>query len=451
MKASASILLVDDDDAFRHVMSGELKRLGYSVETAASGEEALARLEAREPEVLLLDLRMPGMDGIEVLKTLRERSSSIEIIMLTGHGTIDTAIDSVRMGAFDYITKPCPLEELQIRIQRALERRSLKQRASLLERGLTPPDLGDSFIGKSPEFQRLLHLIERVAPSDSTVLIVGETGSGKERIAKLIHARGARAKRPFVVVDCAALQESLLQSELFGHERGSFTGADRAKPGLFEVANGGTIFLDEIGEISPSTQTKLLRVLDTSSFRHVGGTAEVRVDVRVLAATNRDLPSMVRQGQFREDLYYRMSTISLEVPPLRKRGADVELLAMHFIAAMNERFASSKQISEAALAVLRRHNWPGNVRELLHAVEGAMVVCEGSEILPQHLPSSVRGAAARNSPNGAEKLPTLDELERNHIRLALQVSEGHRGNAARILGISERNLYRKLRELGLLA
>jgi len=450
MKAHASILLVDDDATFRHVMAGELKRLGHHVETASTGAEAIIRGEANELEIVLLDLRLPGMDGLDVLKVLRERNPAVEVIMLTGHGTIDTAIESIRMGAFDYVTKPCPLDELQIRIQRAIERRSLKQRASLLERGLTPPDMGDSFVGESPEFRQLLHLIERVASSDSTVLIVGETGSGKERIAKLIHARSPRKHRPFVVVDCAALQESLLQSELFGHERGSFTGADRAKPGLFEVANGGTIFLDEIGEISPATQTKLLRVLDTSTFRHVGGTVEVHVDVRVLAATNRDLQSMVRQGQFREDLYYRMSTISLELPPLRRRGADVELLARHFVAVMNERFGSSKKISEAALQMLRRHSWPGNVRELLHAVEGAMVVCEGMEILPEHLPQSVQGAIAKSSSNGTEKLPTLDELERNHIRLALQSSGGHRGNAARILGISERNLYRKLRELGLL-
>jgi DNA-binding NtrC family response regulator len=451
MNPHASILLVDDDAVFRQVMAGELKRLGYLVETAATGADAIARSETHEPEIMLLDLRLPGMDGLEVLKAIRERNPSIEVIMLTGHGSIDTAIDSIRMGAFDYITKPCPMEELQIRIQRAMERRALKQRANLLERGLTPPDLGDSFIGESPEFRRVLHLIERVAATDSTVLIVGETGSGKERIAKLIHARGPRKNRPFVVVDCASLQESLLQSELFGHERGAFTGADRAKPGLFEVATGGTIFLDEIGEISPSTQTKLLRVLDTSVFRHVGGTKEVRVDVRILAATNRDLQSMVRQGQFREDLYYRMSTISVELPPLRQRGSDVELLARHFVAAMNERFASSKRIGDAALGVLRRHTWPGNVRELLHAVEGAMVVCEGTEILPEHLPSSVRGGTAKSSLNGTGKLPTLDEMERNHIRLALQASEGHRGHAATMLGISERNLYRKLRELGLLS
>jgi len=286
------------------------------------------------------------------------------------------------------------------------------------------------------------------------VLITGETGAGKERVAKLIHARSPRSSRPFVVVECAALQESLLQSELFGHERGAFTGAERAKPGLFEVAHGGTIFLDEIGEIRPATQTKLLRVLDTSTFRHVGGTKEIRVDVRILTATNRDIPAMVRQGLFREDLFYRLSTITVEVPPLRARGADVDLLAQQFVTMLNERFGSSKQISDEALELLRRHCWPGNVRELLHVVEAALVLCEGRCVLPEQLPAALRNSkpVARPSFSTADSsLPTLQQAEREHIRSALEASKGHRGNAARILWISERNLYRKLREHDLLS
>jgi two-component system, NtrC family, response regulator HydG len=453
MKAP-SLLLVDDDTAFRQVMAGELSRLGYAVDAVGTGEEAIQRAAVAEPEVVLLDLRLPGMGGIETLKALLAAAPATEVIMLTGHGAIDTAIESIRIGAFDYVVKPCPLDELQIRIQRALERRSLRQRANLLEHALTPPDLGNSFIGDSPEFRRLLNLIDRVAPSDSTVLITGETGAGKERVAKLIHARSSRRSRPFVVVECAALQESLLQSELFGHERGAFTGADRAKPGLFEVANGGTIFLDEIGEVSPAAQTKLLRVLDSSTFRHVGGTREIRVDLRVLTATNRDVPSMVRQGLFREDLFYRLSTITVEVPPLRTRGADVELLAQHFVTVLNDRFGSSKQIGEAAMQLLRRHYWPGNVRELLHVVESALVFCEGSWVLPEHLPFSLRNskpAQPPGAPTPGTSFSTLEEVERTHIRLAIEASKGHRGNAARILGISERNLYRKLREYGLLS
>ncbi|MGA9062190.1 MAG: sigma-54 dependent transcriptional regulator [Terracidiphilus sp.] len=450
----STILLVDDDAAFRHVMAGELNRLGYEVSTVGSGEEAVARVAADEPEVVLLDLRLPGMGGLEALKAINASAPATEVIMLTGHGSIDTAIESIRIGAFDYVVKPCPLDELDIRIQRALERRALRQRANLLERGLTPPDLGSSFIGDSPEFRRLLNVIDRVAPSNSTVLIMGETGAGKERVAKLIHARSPRRFRPFVVVECASLQESLLQSELFGHERGAFTGAERAKPGLFEVAHGGTIFLDEIGEVSPATQTTLLRVLDTSTFRHLGGTKEFHVDVRVLAASNRDIRLMVRQGLFREDLYYRLSTIAVEVPPLRARGADVDLLAQQFVTALNERFGSSKQISGEALELLRRYNWPGNVRELLHVVEAALVLCEGSCVQPEHLPAALRNAkpvVQASSSTADASLRTLQEAERSHIRLALEATKGRRATAARILGISERNLYRKLREYDLLS
>jgi DNA-binding NtrC family response regulator len=373
--------------------------------------------------------------------------------MLTGHGSIDTAIQSVRAGAFDYVAKPCPLDELEVRIQRALERQSLRRRASLLERGLTPPDVAGSFVGESAEFRRLAELVARVAPSDSTVLITGETGSGKEMVAKLIHAKSPRRSRPFVVVECAALQESLLQSELFGHERGAFTGADRAKPGLFEVAHGGTIFLDEIGEVSQATQVQLLRVLDTSTFRHVGGTSEIRVDVRVLAATNRELPAMVKHGLFREDLFYRLSTITIEVPPLRRRAADVARLAEHFVAGRNERYGSSQRLSPRALEVLQRHDWPGNVRELLHAIEAAMVVCDGEEIRPEHLPRALTAPSPPLATLGTAEasLPTLEQMEREHIARALRASDGHRGHAARMLGISERNLYRKLREYGLLS
>jgi DNA-binding NtrC family response regulator len=459
MAAKPLILLVDDDAAFRTVMGAELSRSGYDVRTAASGEEALAVCAQAAPQVILLDLQMPGISGLEVLKTLRDQRVPGEVLMLTGHGSIDTAIEAIRIGAFDYVSKPCPLDELEIRIQRALERQALKDRADLLERGLTPPDLGSAFIGESAEFRGVLQLLERVAQANSTVLITGETGTGKEMAAKLIHARSARRARPFVTVECAALQESLLQSELFGHERGAFTGADRAKPGLFEVASGGTIFLDEIGEVSLATQVSLLRVLDASTFRHVGGTHEIRVDVRVLAATNRDLAGMVRQGLFREDLFYRLSTISVHLPALRERRRDIALLARHFVDLFSARFGVRRQLSDEALTLLDAHPWPGNVRELLHVVEAAMVVCEGPVIRPDHLPAAVRSSrgVARSAASAAteslleaaeSRTLTLEEVERAHIERVLRTHNGHRGLAAKALGISERNLYRKLKEWG---
>ncbi|TAK15121.1 MAG: sigma-54-dependent Fis family transcriptional regulator [Acidobacteria bacterium] len=446
-----SILFVDDDAAFSRALTRELQRRHFRVVAAPTGGDAIAALATMAPDIVLLDLQLPDMSGLTVLAAVRERQPAANVIMLTGHGTIDTAIEAIKLGAFDYLAKPCPLDELQVRLDRAMERQALQQRASLLERGLTPPDPGGAIVGESPEFRRVMDLVARVAPTDSNVLITGETGTGKEMVAKLIHARSARRRKPFVVVECAALQETLLQSELFGHERGAFTGADRAKPGLFEVADGGTIFLDEIGEVSLATQVKLLRVLDTSTFRRVGSTTEMKVNVRVLAATNRDLTAMVRQGLFREDLYYRLNTIAAVLPPLRERRDDIERLAAHFVASFNERFNSAKRLGPGVVERLTAHDWPGNVRELAHVVEAAMIVCDGDEIRPEHLPAALRAKAPAPVPtaNGAAPsgpFQTLEALERSHIERVLAATHGHRGQAAEILGISERNLYRKLRE-----
>jgi DNA-binding NtrC family response regulator len=450
VKTSASLLLVDDDATFRRVLAAELARLGFEIFDAGTGVQAIELAERVDPQVVLLDLQLPDMDGLQVLRSLHASHPGSEVIMLTGHGSIDTAIEAMRLGAFDYVSKPCPLDELDVRLHRALERRALRQRTRLLERGLTPPDPRETLVGESPAFRRALELIERVAPSDSSVLLHGETGTGKEMAAKLLHARSPRRDHPFVVVECAALQEDLLQSELFGHERGAFTGADRAKPGLFEVAHGGTIFLDEIGEVSKETQVKLLRVLDTSTFRRVGGTSEIRVDVRFVAATNRDLTALVRQGLFREDLYYRLITIAIELPPLRDRVGDVERLTEHFIARVNARYGFSRRFGSAAKELLTRHDWPGNVRELLHVVEAAAIVCEGPEIGAEHLPPALRLSPPKAASVSADRFPTLEELERNHVEQALGFCEGRRAQAAKMLGISERNLYRKLRQYGLL-
>jgi DNA-binding NtrC family response regulator len=454
MSKKATIVLVDDDDVFRRVMAGELERRGFRVLPYATGAAVIETVGEIEPPVMLLDLRLPDMSGLDVLRAVRSRSPNTDVIMLTGHGSIDSAIEAIRIGAFDYMSKPCPLEELEVRIGRALERQSLQTRATLVERALTPADVGGFFLGDSPEFRQAVQLIGRVAETDSSVLITGETGSGKEMAAKLIHARSPRRSKPFIVVDCAALQESLLQSELFGHVKGAFTGADRNKPGLFEVASGGTVFLDEIGDVSQATQVKLLRVLDTSTFRHVGGTEEVRVDVRVLAATNRDLPSLIAQGLFREDLYYRLQTISVPLPPLRERRGDIDLLARHFVGVFNERFGFHKRIGPKTLERLRQHDWPGNVRELLHVIEAATIVCDGEEIQPEHLGAALRsapGSTAHATAAGNGALLTLDAIERAHIERVIRATGEHRANAAKVLGISERNLYRKLREYGMLA
>ena len=362
------ILVVDDDDTFRALLAAELRSRGLATTPAESAAAALALVEKEEFEVALIDLRLPDGDGLELMRRVRELSPTTETIVLTGHGTIDTAIEAMRRGAYDYLRKPCPIEELEVTIQKALERRGLIERNRILSQGMSGPDPGATFVGASPAFRELCALIDRVAVADSTVLVLGETGVGKDVVARLIHARSARREQPFVVLECAALQEELLNSELFGHEKGAYTGAGQGKPGLFEVANGGTIFLDEVGDVSLATQVKLLRVLETGTFRHVGGTREIRVDVRVIAATNRNLAELMERGFFRRDLFYRMSTIRIEIPPLRDRPADIPVLAEYFLQQLNARFGQHRRLTREALRCLERHGWPGNVRELLHVV-----------------------------------------------------------------------------------
>jgi two-component system, NtrC family, response regulator AtoC len=451
-----SLLIVDDDLAFLDVLSSELRSRGWTLGTAATGQQALDAVAASPPAVVLLDLRLPDVDGLAVLERLRQLPFAGDVIMLTGHGTIDNAIHAVRLGAFDYVSKPCPIEELEIRIRKALERQELLERNRVLESRLSSADDDELIAGTSAAFAEPLRLVERVAPTQSTVLILGETGSGKEMIARRLHARSPRAEHPFVVVECAALNEELLQSELFGHERGAYTGAVRAKPGLFEVAHGGTLFLDEIGEVSLATQVKLLRVLETSTFRHVGGTKELKVNVRVLAATHRNLDRQVAEGQFREDLLYRLDTVRIEVPPLRQRPEDLPVLLRHFLSRLDSRPGAPRQVAPEAMAVLERYRWPGNVRELVHVVEHALIVAD-DVIDVEHLPRNVRSAStgSKAPPPGTAgidggALMTLGELEHAHVVRVLEAVDGHRAKAARALGISERNLYRKLREYGLL-
>ncbi len=441
-----AVLLVDDDEVFARVLGRELGRKGFDVRTASSGDQALAVLAEVPADVVLLDLRLGDMDGLQVLAALRGRPQPPEVLILTGHGTLDTAIEAMKQGAADYVQKPCPIEELAVRIRRAIGQRNMARRVAVLERGLRPSETG--LVYCSPRMREVVELAFRVAATNVPVLILGETGVGKEILARAIHARSPRADGPFVVVDGGAIPESLLPSELFGHERGAFTGADRAKPGLFEVASGGTLFLDEVGELSPANQTALLRVLDTGTFRRVGGLREVRADARLLCATNRDLPALVRRGLFRQDLFYRIAAVTVEIPPLRHRREDIEALVAHWLAVFGERFGTPCRVSREAMEVLTRHPWPGNVREAFHAVQAAAALCDSEEIRPEHLPPQVQ-ARAEAPDEDPDDFPTLDEIERRHIRRALQRARGNRAEAARLLGISERTLYRKIAEAGL--
>lgn len=444
------LLIADDDHAFRDALSSAMTARGFAVSPVPSGSAALAWLSAHECDLLLLDLKMPDMSGMEVLDRVRERWPHLEVVLLTGHGTIDTAIAAIRRGAFDFLTKPCAPDEVEVTLMRAVERRELIERTNVLQQALALPDLGDTFIGRSAAFQDLLRLIGRVAAVDSSVLILGETGSGKELVAKLIHTRSARSQQPFVVVDCSNLHEDLLQSELFGHERGAYTGAVSLKHGLFEVADRGSVFLDEIGDVPPAVQARLLRVLETGTFRRLGGTSEIAVNVRVIAATNRNLAEMVAHSHFREDLFYRLNTIRVEVPPLRDRPDDVVCLAQHFVERFNRRFAQNRRLTPEALEALRQYSWPGNVRQLINVIEQVVVLADDDTIAPEHLPAGLRSAA---SPGAGRRnhspIVPLRDVERQYIEFAIKHFGGHRAKAAEALGIGERSLYRKLNEFGL--
>ncbi|MFQ5748028.1 MAG: sigma-54-dependent transcriptional regulator [Planctomycetota bacterium] len=442
------VLLIDDDDAFRQVMTSELSRRKYLVSSAANGGTALEGKTASQADVILLDLHLPDMDGIEVLKRLRKKEIPGGVVVLTGHGTIDTAIQAIRLGAYDYLEKPCPIEKVEMAIQKTCEHLGLLARQRVLQDGYSPPDLRHGLIGASPAFRKMCRTVKRIAQTDATTLILGETGVGKDMVATLLHTQSSRKDAPYVVVDCAALHEDLLQSELFGHEKGAFSGAARRKHGLFEVAHEGTLFLDEVGDTSQDIQAKLLRVLETGRFRRLGGTEEIAVNVRVVSATNRNLMDAMEKGRFRKDLYFRLSTMTVEIPPLRKRPEDVPLLLDHFIDRFNRRFSRSSRLGEDARQALLHYDWPGNVRELIHVLEQAIVLSDervGIGDLPERIRVHSSGKTCRESLNG---LPSLQEVERRHTQAVLEAVGGRRAEAARILGISERNLYRLIKKHG---
>jgi two-component system response regulator HydG len=443
------VLVVDDEASARSGLEKLLRQSGYIVDTAKDGKEALALVAENSPEVVLTDLKMPEMDGMTLLAKLRESDRDLPVIVATAFGDVTSAVAAMRAGASDYLTKPIDIDALLVAIERARERHALRVEAENLRRQLRERDAEglQGLIGSSPAMQKVYRVARQVAASRATVLVTGESGTGKGELARAIHALSPRAKAPFVSLHCAAIPETLLESEMFGHERGSFTGADKRRIGKFEQATGGTLFLDEIGDISPLVQTKLLRVLQERALERVGGNETIAVDVRVIAATNRDLTAEVREGRFREDLYYRLNVVRLEMPPVRLRGSDVLVLANAFL----RRFAEDnskpvEELSDEARDKILAHRWPGNVRELENAIERAVVLCEGSRIEADDLPFE-----AAQPMRGAVRVPgaTMAEIERWAILATLEATEGSTTKAAELLDISVRTIQYRLHEYGL--
>jgi DNA-binding NtrC family response regulator len=432
------VLVADDERNLRELMVRELTRRGHDVEGVEDGEAALRRLGEAPYDVVVLDMRMPRMEGIEVLRALQSAPDPPQVIVMTGFQEVSTAVEAMKLGAYDYLTKPTKIEELDIVIRKAAEKAQLLRDNQALRAHVPGGEPPGGLLTRSARMHEVLQLIERVAPTDSAVLVLGESGTGKELVARAMHERSARAERAFVPIHCGALPREVLESELFGHEKGAFTGAVNAKPGLIELADGGTLFLDEIGEMEPESQVRLLRILETGTFFRVGGTRARRVDVRLVAATNRDLAEAMRSGDFRQDLYYRINTITVQLPPLRDRREDIGLLARHFVEA-NAAYGA-KRLGQAALAALEAYGWPGNVRELQHAMERAVILSRGEEIQPADLPPEVAGGAAPPTPAGG----SLELVERQHIVNTLRQVGGHRGKASALLVIDPKTLYRKI-------
>jgi len=448
MAEAPTLLVADDDPAVRESLERTLKREGYRVVVASDGQAGLEQLKAGGVDLVLADLKMPGLSGLELLRAVKTVAPDVDVIMLTAFGTVEEAVQAMKDGAYDFLTKPFQRAQLIRLIRKALERRALIAENRALQQRLDDLLRQGTVIGTSPAFQRMMTLIEQVAPSSATVLIEGESGSGKELAARAIHERSARRAGPFVAVNCAALPETLLESELFGYEKGAFTGATGRKEGRFELADGGTLFLDEVADLSPVTQPKILRVLQEGEFDRVGGSKTLRVDVRIVAATNQDLAQLVREKRFREDLYYRLNVITITVPPLRERREDIPLLAHHFLrvyAAKNNRRLET--FNDEALGRLEAYAWPGNVRELENAVERAVVLARGSVIQVRDLPASVvEGTADRvvAIPIGTP----LAEVEQRFLEATLRHTKGNRTLAAKLLGIDPKTVFRKLKQAG---
>jgi DNA-binding NtrC family response regulator len=434
------LLLVDDDDDLREDLVQLFRRQGNEVTAAVSGEDALNKAAHARFDVALLDLHLPGISGIEVLAQLKERQPELEALMLTAHSSIETAVEAMRRGAYDYLTKPFRAADLEVHVQKAFEKVQLQRREQQWLRHLSYESPRYHLVGSSPAMRRVIGLIEKVAGTDSTVLVRGASGTGKELVARALHSNSPRRNRPLVTINCAALQENLLESELFGHEKGAFTGAVAAKPGLVEVAEGGTLFIDEIGEMAPGLQAKLLRVLEDGHFRRVGGTQEMNADVRVVAATNRDLAEEIKKGHFREDLFYRLNVVSIDLPPLRERREDIPQLVEHFLTTRQIGPLRSR-VDSAAMKALANYSWPGNVRELANVLERAQILAENHVITPEDLPEGIISSSG-GLPEELGDPNHLSEVERRHVLAILQQQNGNKVHAARALGISRRSLYR---------
>ncbi|HSB77951.1 MAG TPA: sigma-54 dependent transcriptional regulator [Candidatus Methylomirabilis sp.] len=440
-----NVLVVDDERPTRLLMEKELPRAGCEVTTAESGEQALEQLRNQDFDVVLLDLKMPGIGGMEALRRLRESGVSAEVVILTGHPDVNTAIEAMKLGAYDYLTKPFKLAEVEAVVQRAVERKRLQKENLALRRMVAQRVPLTPILGQSQAMTAVLERIERIASSEANVLIEGESGTGKGLIAQAIHGKSARAAGPFLVINCSGFQDQLLESELFGHEKGAFTGAGSLKQGLFEVADRGTLFMDEVAEMSPAMQAKLLQVLDTRELRRVGGTRVHRVDVRIVAATNKDLFREVKEGRFREDLYYRLNVVNVTLPPLRERREDIPLLIQHFLRHLQGSGKREKVISPEALQRLQDYAWPGNVRELANAVERLLILAPGEVIGLEDLPPNIRsGIAAGSSRPGGPA--SLSEIERQHIIRVLSETRGKKMQAARLLGIDLKTLNKKIKD-----
>jgi len=444
----ASVLIVEDDTKLRHALKEIMTREGYAVDATESGDTAVSMIKDTVYDLVITDLKLPGIDGMDVLRSVQKLARDTSVIIITAYATVDTAVEAMKEGAEDYIAKPFNLEEIRLVVRKVLDKKALVDDNRFLRNQLKKKYSFGNLVGNSEAMVEVYKTIEKIKDSRATILILGETGTGKELVARAIHFNSIRSEKPFLPVNCAALAETLLESELFGYVKGAFTGAVRDKQGVFEVAHGGTVFLDEIGDISPRLQQILLRVLENGEIQPVGSTVRRKVDVRVVAATNRDLGNMVKQGTFRADLYYRLNVISLELPPLRMRTEDIAMLAGHFLrkyAAENEK--AINDMSRDALQLLERYTWPGNVRELENVVERATLLETSREITPESLPENIRNAPQAPPVNPDEDLQTLEEVGRTYIETVLKKTGGNKARASEILGINRTSLWRMIQRL----